>query len=174
MKKMLLSLLVSLFLLNSNVKAEEENLGIQLTDSEIVTLFFMFLEQHGIPVYINGEMCNDKNFQAFWLSNNDALIICNDNIMEYENPDQIFTSAIFHEMVHVAQDCLGGLRTEKMEHILLPEDIQNLVDSLEIDILNQLKAIYLPEKIPFELEAYYLEKYPSLILEILYAQCLPK
>jgi hypothetical protein len=108
----------------------------------------------------NAAICRKHN-EIFGFMEHKKFIICTDNIKNNISPVKHYVNeTIYHEAVHVAQSCRGstlGLKNIK----LAPQKYDEVKRS----------TIYSDSAFAHEVEAYYLEDKPKLVLSYLKKYC---
>ena len=100
----------------------------------------------------NGVMCRNKNLMGF--ANTSNFVICTNNIKNAVSPVDFYVNeTVYHEAVHIAQNCKGGALGIK--------NIKLSSNKLT-DVSNSVKT-YRQGSTVYEMEAYYLEDKPEQV-----------
>ena len=117
------------------------------------------MSQRYLPLE-NAPIC--RNHDLSGIIKDKGFIICTDNIKNADISLEFYVNeTVYHEATHVAQFCKGGVLGIK--GISLPSNKRQ-------DVLNSLKASNGHNK-TIEMESYYLEDKPEMVLSFLKKYC---
>lgn len=119
------------------------------------------IEKLKITIQENPPICK-KYKDLFGYTDINKFILCTNNIKNTISPVKFYVNeTVYHEAVHVAQNCKKGTL-----------DIENpiLEDRKKIDVQNSLQ--HNKDGYHYEVEAYYLEDNPEIVLSYLKKYCL--
>ena len=123
------------------------------------------LESHGIDV-ITRSHCGDshQNVASYYMAGNYVCL----NVIGGMN-----RTAITHEAVHAAQDCLAGLNNKRLKPINQASGVplRRFVEKLSTSTINHIRANYPRHLWEIEIEAYALENDPTAVADILNLAC---
>ena len=102
-----------------------------------------FLEKY-VPVEWNGYYCGTKlNYNTVYLPLANKIEICSNNIVEKFGKDNLYEhilNGLFHEAIHLAQDCKAGFNNKQM-YVLdennvkyIPVKIKNIYNKIDYEI----------------------------------------
>ena len=138
--------------LNSVCSSEEDSVNFIETD------FFSALEKIGVTV--GTEECEPQKL-GYYNSGSNQMVICSNN-----TNDETYLETLAHEGWHVVQDCVSGLDNPLMVPVTekdLPA-FQSMFSGLQFADLRKL-TLYDSEDLPYEVEAFYMEKRPEEVLQ---------
>jgi len=121
--------------------------------------FFRSIQKLNIPIVY--ETCEPQKLGSY-LPGKNQMVLCQNNI----DSEQQYIETLAHESWHVVQDCVGNLD----DGIIIPVTIgnapgfQSLLNSLNDSDLGNL-SLYDSEDLPYEVEAFAMEKHPELVLK---------
>lgn len=125
--------------------------------TEIISI----IEKLKISIQENPPICK-KYKDLFGYKDTNKFILCTNNIKNTISPVEFYVNeTVYHEAVHVAQNCKKG--TLGIKNPILE-------DRKKIDVQNSLK--YNKNNYQYEVEAYYLEDKPEIVLSYLKKYCL--
>lgn len=126
--------------------------------------FFKALNKIGIS--LSYENCEDGLLGRYQSVPN-RLIICQNNRENFN----LYIETLAHESWHVVQDCAAGLNNHHMASIAADDSelSRSILVSLKSSDWMTLK-LYDSEVLPYEAEAFLMEKHPDAVLEAL-EQC---
>lgn len=121
--------------------------------------FFRSIKKLGIPIVY--ETCEPGQLGAYHSGQN-KMIICQNNI----ESDDKYIETLAHESWHVVQDCVGGLANNEIHPVSTgdPSLFQSMLNKLNHSDLSNL-TLYESEDLPYEVEAFAMEKYPDVVLK---------
>ena len=118
------------------------------------------IPSHKVEVLENSQLCK-KYTELFGYTQPSKFVVCTDNIKNKISPVSFYVNeTVYHEAVHIAQSCKG--EALGVENPLLESRKQK-------DVNNSLK--YNKGAYTYEVEAYYLEDKPELVLSYLKKYC---
>lgn len=121
--------------------------------------FMRALEKVGVNV--GYEECEPQKL-GYYNSGSNQMVICSNNTKSNE----LYLETLAHESWHVVQDCVAGLDnpiTVPVTEKDLPA-FQSMFDGLKFSDLRNL-TLYDSEDLPYEVEAFYMEKRPDDVLQ---------
>ncbi len=123
--------------------------------------FFKALERVGVS--LSYESC-DSGILGRYLSRPNRMIICQNNRKDFN----LYIETLAHESWHVVQDCAAGLNNYEMASIAANNSdlSRSILVSLKSSDWMTLK-LYDSQALPYEAEAFLMEKYPDEVLEAL-------
>lgn len=128
-------------------------------DTSLKSKFFRRIRQLGIP--ISHENCRPGLLGSYNHKQN-KMVLCQNNIANQND----YIETLAHESWHLVQDCVGGLNNNE----ILPASVGNpsffraMVKSLNYSDLSNL-SLYNSKELPYEVEAFAMEKHPDLVLK---------
>lgn len=118
-----------------------------------------------LNVSVSHKNCEPQTLGSY-LPGENQVILCKNNIDGGEQ----YLRTLAHESWHIVQDCVGNLD----DGIIVPvtasntSKFQSLLNSLSDSDLTNLR-LYNSEELPYEVEAFAMEKHPNLVLKGLQA-----
>jgi hypothetical protein len=131
----------------------------------MATPMIQALNEMGVPVVDGGkndvDMCRpqeDKMTLGFYVPAANVMVICTKSI-----PGWLQMETLTHETVHVIQDARAGINNEDLEEA--PQDylvqLANKMDPRKMNIIYQL---YTQDQYAVEIEAFYFETQPQVVV----------
>lgn len=114
-----------------------------------------------LGIAISYEDCSPNKLGSYYPGQN-KMIICQNNI---ESEDK-YIETLAHESWHIVQDCVGDLNDGKIFPVSVGNHswFQSMANNLNSSDLGNL-SLYESEDLPYEVEAYAMEKHPDLVLK---------
>ncbi|MEM8780973.1 MAG: hypothetical protein AAGF26_19365 [Cyanobacteria bacterium P01_G01_bin.49] len=118
---------------------------------------------HKVGVSISYESC-EAGLLGYYQPDLDRLTICQNNRRDFN----LYIETLAHESWHVVQDCAAGFRNGEIMPIMKtdPSTFRSILVSLRSSDWESLN-LYNPQDLPYEGEAFLMEKHPDQVLQAL-------
>jgi hypothetical protein len=133
---------------------------VEVIQNEKQSRFLSAFAKLKIPV--KSKKCEEATTVAFYNFAQNVMYLCQGH--KHEGSELIETLA--HEGWHVVQDCVDGLQNSEIHPVSQdkPALFASMVDGLTVSDLSNLK-LYDSEDLPYEVEAFTMEKHPEIVLK---------
>ena len=121
--------------------------------------FFYSIKKLGIPIV--NENCRPGLMGSYQPGKN-KMILCQNNIKS----DDLYIETLAHESWHIIQDCVGNLDDSEVVPVTTGNFplFKSILSSLNSSDISNL-SLYDSEKLPYEVEAFAMEKHPDVVLK---------
>lgn len=121
--------------------------------------FFLAIKKLNIPIHHKN--C-EPNLMGSYSPIKNQMTLCQNNI----SSEKQYIATLAHESWHIVQDCVGDLDNGITAPVTASDvpGFQSLLNSLNNSDLTNL-SLYDPEELPYEVEAFAMEKHPDIVLK---------
>lgn len=136
--------------------------GSQYAGGNLEARFFQTLKKLGVA--ISYKNCEKREALAYYNSGSNQMVFCQNN--KSLNDKKTYMATLAHESWHVVQDCMTGLKDGSIQPVSMsnPGLLKNMIKSLNSSDLDNL-GLYDSEDLPYEVEAFAMEKHPKIVLD---------
>jgi hypothetical protein len=138
-----------------------EKFELETASNSLEYRFVRALAKLNIPVMY--DRCEKDTTVGYYSLVKNKVVLCQDYKDEgYE----LLVETLAHESWHVVQDCLTGLKDSKLKAVSSKNHIvfDYIVNQLTVGDKNNLE-LYDSEALPYEIEAFVMEKHPDIVLK---------
>jgi hypothetical protein len=127
------------------------------------------LISHKVSIIENAPICRQKNIYGWFDHGKKSFVICTSRIKQSGNPHHYINETLYHESVHVAQNCKSFFRLG-LSPLEIPNNTMKLYGVKYTDWKNSISMVGNDKK-NTEKEAYYLEDKPEKVLDYVKKYC---
>ena len=117
----------------------------------------------------NPPICKKYNIYGWYDANKNTMSICTSRIKSGPDPDYYFNETLYHEAVHVAQDCNSKWFSSESGAFKINPSIMTLNERRTIDLNTSVKMTGQSRQI--EHEAFWMENKPDKVKYVVKKYC---